>query len=161
MLSGILTSAQSNALIQYAVFFLLIIGLFLVIISAALIDEQNDTETINTNLIETANSRVERNLTGANLSSQLAHGSLFWKVGLMNIALNMSILAALYSCEEKLEPWVTESMFWRLLFCFGVTWASMYDGRLVTPRSVDIPFQFENQFSGILRPTRPWTAAQQ
>jgi hypothetical protein len=132
MLSEFLTPQQGNALIQYAVFFLLIIGLFLVLVSAALINEQDETETINNYFIGSAISRVERNLPGANQASP--YDSLVWKTGLMHTALNMSILAVLYSRKEKLEPWVSESMCWRLLFCFGVTWASMYDGRLVSNR---------------------------
>jgi hypothetical protein len=131
MLSEFLTSAQSNALIQYAIFFLLIIGLFLVIVSAALINEQNENETINGYLIETVSSRVGRDSPGENHASPLPHDSLLWKIGLMNTGLNMSVLAALYSSDENLKPWVSESICWRLLFCFGVTLASTYEGRMM------------------------------
>jgi hypothetical protein len=127
---------QSNSiLLQFAVFFLLVIGLILVIVSVAFMNEQNENdESINIDFLESTieNSRVTWPPSDPYSTPQPVHGALLWKIGMLNIILNMAVFAALFFLDNHLRPWVTESMCWRLLFCIGGTWTSLYDFQLAS-----------------------------
>ncbi len=115
---------RSNALLQFAVFFLMVIGLVPVMISAAFMNERNENEDTDVDAFEPAfeTSQIDSPLSDPNYAS--GHEELIWKIGFFNIALNMSLLAALCLLDNRLEPWVAESMCWRLLLCIGAAWLS-------------------------------------
>jgi hypothetical protein len=105
-----------------------------VIISVSFMNEQNENEIIAIDFLNEAigNSRIAQPVSSLFDLSQPVQNTFFWKIGLFNIVLNMSLFAALISFDRRLKPWVSESMCWRLLFCFGGTWTSLYDFKLVS-----------------------------
>jgi hypothetical protein len=129
-----LGSEQCNLLLLFAVFFLLVVGLVLVIISVAFINEQSENEIIAFDFLNEVveNSRIARPASSLSDLTQPLHDTFLWKIGLFNIVLNMSLFAALYTYDKRLKSWVFESMCWRLLFCLGGTWTSLYDFKLVS-----------------------------
>ena len=162
-----LGSEQNNILLLFAVFFLLVIGLVLVIVSVAFMNEQDETESFTMdNFLNEAieNSRISRPVSSLSDPNQPVYGTFLWKIGLFNIVLNMSFFAALFTLDKRLKPWVSESMCWRLLFCFGGTWTSLYDYKLVSNKM----HRYKSMLSALFplkiampTPTYPRTAVQE
>jgi hypothetical protein len=132
MLSEFIRSEQIDELLQFAALFIMIIGLFLYFLSANFINEQLETRNIDIDFFSSTISSMRQNIHRINNASPRARDSLPWRLGWLNIALNFGVYAYLYTREKKPEPWVFGSMCWRLLFCFGVTWANKNGGQLAS-----------------------------